>query len=128
MTWLNSTEMFARPSKQIPGKWQLFEYYTDTSNKLVHFTDDMLKANNEFWNISFAENKNYSHQCELPDLVISNIKDGNWSISKNYITLSFSEKEPKSIEFQFAIEKGVLKLLKKDASGLIEFFGFFKKI
>ena len=33
-----------------------------------------------------------------------------------------------SVEFQFAIEKEQLKLLKKDEKGSIEFFGFFNRI
>jgi hypothetical protein len=44
--------------------------------------------------------------------LISEIKNGNWSISKNYITLTSSGESVESFEFQFAIENEILKLLK----------------
>jgi hypothetical protein len=120
--------MFARPSKQIPGKWHLVEYYTETENELRNITEAQLKAEKELWNIEFTEKKNYSHQCNLPVSLISEIKNGNWNISKNYITLSSSENSNERVEFQFAVEKELLKLLKKDEKGSIEFFGFFNKL
>lgn len=127
LNWLQSTEMFARPSKQIPGKWQLFEYYEETGNDLQNINEARLKEEKNFWDIEFTlENKYYS-QCNLPVWKISKINDGNWSISKNFITLSSSENFRNIVEFQFAIEKKNLKLLKKDALGRIEFFGFFRK-
>lgn len=126
--WLKSTEMFARPSKQLPGKWELFEYYIDTEDELLHFTTDQLKDGKLIWNIDFNENENYSHKCNLPVSLISEMKDGIWNISKNYITFLSPENFRNSIEFQFAIEKKTLKLLKKDPFGKIEFFGFFNKI
>lgn len=120
--------MFARPSKQIPGKWQLFEYYIETGGELNHVTVDQLKAKNQLWNIEFREDENYLHLCNLPVSRISKIKDGKWSISKNYITLTSLENSKENIEFQFAIEKEQLKFLKKDEKGSIEFFGFFNRI
>ena len=84
--WLKSTEMFARPSKQLPGKWELFEYYIDTKEELLHFTTDQLKERKSFWSIDFREDENYSHKCNLPVSLITEMKDGNWNISKNYIT------------------------------------------
>lgn len=128
LNWLKSTEMFARPSKQIPGKWHLVEYYTETENELRNITEAQLKAEKQIWNIEFTEKKNYSHQCNLPVSLISGIKNGDWNISKNYITLSSSENSNERVEFQFAVEKELLKLLKKDEKGSIEFFGFFNKL
>jgi hypothetical protein len=32
------------------------------------------------------------------------------------------------MEYQFAVEKGNLRLLKKDFTGKIELFGFFRKV
>jgi hypothetical protein len=127
LSWLKSTEMFARPSKQIPGKWQLFEYYVEKGNDLQNINEARLKEEKELWDIEFTVENKYYHQCNLPVWQISKIKNGNWSISKNFITLSSSENERNSVEFQFAIEKEKLKLLKKDALGRIEFFGFFRK-
>jgi len=126
-SWLKSTEMFARPSKQLPGKWQLFEYYIEEGDELNHFTEDQLKVGDLFWNIEFKEDENYTHKCNLPVSLITEMKDGKWNISKNYIAFLSPENFRDSIEFQFAIEKGTLKLLNKDAFGRIEFFGFFNR-
>ena len=125
--WLKSSEMFARPSKQLPGKWELFEYYTEPGKELLNLKETQLKANNEFWQIEFTTENEFIQENKLPISQISNVKSGFWSISKNFITLTFSENKGNSIEFQFAIEKGTLKLLRKDALGRIEFFGFFNK-
>jgi hypothetical protein len=127
LNWLQSTEMFARPSKQIPGKWQLFEYYFETSSNLLNINEAQMKERKELWDIEFTEENKYYHHCNLPVWQITKIKNGNWSISKNFIKLSSSENAGNYIEFQFAIEKEKLKLLKKDALGRIEFFGFFNK-
>jgi len=128
LNWLKSTEMFARPVKQIPGKWQLTEYYIEADSELRNITETQLKADNEIWNIEFTEEKKYAQQCNLPVSLISKIKDGNWNISKNYVTLTSFGNSGSNIEFQFAIEKKLLKLLKKDEKGRIEFFGFFRKL
>jgi hypothetical protein len=128
LNWLRSTEMFARPSKQIPGKWQLVEYYVETEDELLNVSETQLKDEKKSWNIQFDENMNYSHQCNLPVSLLSVIKNGNWKISKNYITLTSVENTDKAVEFQFAIEKEQLKLLKKDEKGRIEIFGFFNRI
>lgn len=125
--WLKSSEMFARPSKQLPGKWGLFEYYVESDKQLQNFKETQLKANNEFWQIEFTTENEFIHENKLPISKIPKVKSGFWSISKNFITLTFSENKGNSIEFQFAIEKEILKLLKKDALGRIEFFGFFNK-
>jgi len=127
-SWLKSTEMFARPSKQLPGKWELFEYYIEEGDELRHFTEDQLKGGKVFWNINFNEDENYTHKSNLPVSLVTEMKDGKWNISKNYVTLLSPENFRNSIEFQFAIEKGTLKFLKKDAFGRIEFFGFFNKL
>ena len=108
--WLKTTEMFARPSKQLPGKWQLFEYYFDSEKELNHITEQDLNAVNERWIIEFKEEENYIQESKLPVSLISNIENGSWSISKNYITLIHPENFRNNIEFQFAIDKGILKL------------------
>jgi len=128
INWLKSTEMFARPSKQIPGKWHLVEYYTETESELRNISENQLKADSEFWNIEFTAEKKYSQNCNLAVSIISEIKNGNWNISKNYITLSPTGEMIESVEFQFAIEKEMLRILKKDNLGRIGFFGFFKRM
>lgn len=126
--WLKSTEMFARPSKQMPGKWQLCEYYFETTDELRNIKEADLKAENEYWNIELTIENKFYHQCNLPVWQISEIKNGNWSISKNFVIFTSSDNNRNNIEFQFAVEKSKLKLLKKDALGRIEFFGFFNRI
>lgn len=125
--WLKSSEMFARPSKQLPGKWELFEYYTESGKELLNIKEKQLEANSEFWKIDFTAENKFSQDNNLPVWQITKVKNGNWSILQNFITLVSADNKANSIEFQFAIEKGTLKLLKKDALGRIEFFGFFNK-
>ncbi len=59
LNWLKSTEMFARPSKQIPGKWELVEYYIEKGNELLNIKEEQLKANSEFWHIEFTPDFNF---------------------------------------------------------------------
>ncbi len=119
--------MFAKPSKQIPGKWELVEYYIEKGNELHNIKEPQLKVNHEFWQIEFTDEREFVHENYLPVWQISKVNNGNWSISKNFITLVSAENKVNNIEFQFAVEKDILKLLRKDALGRIEFFGFFKR-
>jgi hypothetical protein len=125
--WLGATEMFARPSKKLPGKWVLFEFYTEPGKELIHKTTEQLKAEKIFWEIEFNTEEKYIHHSNLNVPVIEKITDGTWSRSKNFITLLHPDNFRDNVEFQFAIEKDNLKLLKKDSLGRIEFFGFFRK-
>ncbi len=125
---LQSVEIFASPSKKIPGRWQLFEYYIDEVNELKHIKREQLTSEKQNWNIEFATDKKYIHKTNIPVSIISNIENGSWHIAKNFITLIHPNDIDKNTEFQFAIVKGNLKLLKKDKLGKIEFFGFFKKL
>lgn len=120
--------MFARPSKLLPGKWQLVEYYTETGSELLNIKEVDLSHNKEFWTIELTPENRFYHQCNLPVGLISKISNGEWQITKNYIAFLSSDNHGSNTEFQFAVENGRLKLLKKDAKGRIEFFGFFKKI
>jgi hypothetical protein len=125
--WLQSTELFERPRKKLPGKWQLFEYFVDEKAELLHFEEKDLKASKQFFDLEFLE-QNYSRQSNIPIPLIENSKSGKWSTAKNFVTLLDEENFRESTEFQFAFEKGNLKLLKKNAFGKIEFFGFFRKL
>ncbi len=119
--------MFARPSKQIPGLWHLVEYYEETDEGLQNIKESQLKSENKYWNIEFKGDNNFTHYSNLSVLLISEIRNGNWNISKNFITLNSVQNSGNIIEFQFAVTNDQLKLLKKDASGRIEFFGFFNR-
>jgi len=127
-SWLKSTELFARPAKEIPGKWQLFEYYTETEGELVHLKEKQLKEMNQYWHIEFNSGGQVIHTSNLPVSFLHGSEHDNWQIIRNFITLYSSEKIQDDIKFQFAIEKQQLKLLKKDPSGRIEIFGFFRKM
>ncbi|MGC9353927.1 MAG: hypothetical protein ACP5D9_08820 [Mariniphaga sp.] len=126
--WLKTTEMFARPSKQLPGKWLLFEYYTEKSGKLVNVNESELKQQDIFWEIEFGENGEFSQQTNSPSGFLENTGASQWSLSKNYITFLHPADFRKNMEYQFAVEKGNLRLLKKDSTGKIELFGFFRKV
>jgi hypothetical protein len=125
--WLKSTEMFASPSKQIPGRWELIEYYIESGKELRNIKKTQLKAGNEFWHIEFTAEHQFLHETNLPVWQINKVTNGDWNVSKNFITLSSADNTRNNIEFQFAVENRTLKLLKKDALGRIEFFGFFSK-
>ena len=126
--WLKSTEMFLRPSKQLPGKWRLFEYYTEKSGELVNVKENQLKQQGIFWQIEFGKNGIFKQQTNSPTGFLENIGASQWSLSKNYITFLHPADFRKNEEFQFAVEKGNLRLLKKDYAGKIELFGFFRKL
>ncbi len=126
--WLKSTELFMRPSKKIPGKWSLYEYYVDSKNELLHYTSDKLKENNQSFTIIFLPDKTFSRTASLPISCIQNIEKGEWSISRNFITLIDKENFRNNVEFQFAFEKGNLKLLKRNKFGMLDFFGFLKPL
>jgi len=125
--FLQSSEMFARPSQQIPGKWDLYEYYTENESDLKHVKEEFLNSENLFWNMEFLDDEKYMADSNLSLTIISSIEKGTWSISKNFITLEHPEDSKKNVEFQFAIEKENLKILKKDTLGKIDFFGFFRR-
>jgi hypothetical protein len=124
--WLQSTEMFARPSKQLPGKWQLVEYYTESKGELINLKQRDLAELNLKWKIDFSVDYQFFNTSSLNLDLIKNIKDGTWKLQKNFLELSTNDS--KTVRFQFAIEKEQLKLLKKDETGQIEFFGFFHRI
>jgi hypothetical protein len=127
LNWLQSTEMFARPSKKLPGKWILREYYTEPGNELIHMEEAQLKAQQLFWEAEFTKDEKFLHHTNIAVPLLSGISNGTWDRSKNFITIIHPEDFRKNVEFQFAIDKEDLKLLKKDAFGKIEFFGFFRK-
>lgn len=127
LNWLKTTEMFAQPSRKLPGKWKLQEYYFEPGEKLVNVKENQMKAGNLFWEIEFAARDQYIHRTNLPIPLIAGLTSGYWSHSRNFITLIHPKDFRNNVEFQFAIEKETLKLLKKDRFGKIEFFGFFRK-
>lgn len=126
VNWLKSPEVFGSISKKIPGKWLLFEYYIDSDDQLLNFKDKDLKEKNWSLQLEFRNDGTFVENGELRVILFQDAKQNKWSVSKNFITLIHPENFRNNIEFQFAFEKGNLKLLKKDSFGKIKFFGFFK--
>lgn len=127
LSWLKSSGMFERPSKKIPGKWVLWEYYIEPENELINIKKEQMEAENFFWEIEFGKDQTFFHKTNLSFPLVKKIAGGNWSRTRNFITIIHPENFRNSVEFQFAINKETLKLLKKDKRGRIEFFGFFRK-
>lgn len=123
--WLKSPEVFGNRKKLIPGKWQLFEYYVDEGEDLLHFDENALEQNKVLFVLSFLDNHEFKMAGNAPVKLLEGTTEGKWSVARNFITLINPKDFRSNIEFQFAFEKGNLKLLKKDAMGKIEFFGFF---
>lgn len=121
------SEWFARPAKQIIGEWHLFEYYLDRDKELHHVEEVQLKNEKSSWQLKFSPEGNFTHQKNLEIQILQNIENGTYGISKNFICFIHPSDFRNTIEFQFAISKGVLKILKKNTKGEIDFFGFFKK-
>ncbi|HYQ56324.1 MAG TPA: hypothetical protein VEP89_03175 [Draconibacterium sp.] len=126
--WLKSPQVFGSKKKMIPGRWQLFEYYLDLDKELLHFEEPFLKENKVLLVFSFLENHELILAGNPPVELLKNFTEGKWSVARNYITFIEPKNFRNNIEFQYAFEKGNLKLLKKDAMGNIEFFGFFKRV
>jgi|GEM_PF-699526 len=124
--WLKSPEVFGSITKKIPGSWQLYEYYVDLKEDLIHLRETDLKNNNELLQIEFGEDEQFSLNEQLPLPVFKQLQEGQWSVHRNFITLVDPKNFRNNIEFQFAFQKNDLKLLKKDRTGKIEFFGFFR--
>lgn len=125
--WVASTEMFARPSKQLPGKWLLFEYYTEQNTQLINYKEDQLKSMKRFWELVFETDGKLVQDSNIPIEFLKEAGPVKWQTSRNFLILKGLNDPESSVEFQFAISNGVLKLLRKHVDGKIEFFGFFRK-
>jgi len=125
-SWLCSPEVFGRVAKKIPGNWQLFEYYRDTEDELVHIQESDLAQSNEALLIDFLPQNEFCLTAKISVPIFPTERKGVWSVNRNFITLVDAKDFRNNTEFQFAFGKGNLKLLKKDKFGKIEFFGFFK--
>jgi hypothetical protein len=126
--WLYSTEMFARPFKEIPGKWRLFECYSEPGDHLVNMKEEDLEQAGYYWNIDFEEYGSLTQEMNLPVKFLTDASECNWQTARNFLKLTHKESPGIIEEFQYAISKGNLKLLQKDSDGKIIFFGFFRKI
>ncbi len=126
-SWLKAGEMFARPSKMLPGKWQLFEYYYDSGADLINIKEADLQLDNNKMLIEFNVDNTLTINENLKIEIFRNFEKGNWFRKRNFVTLTNNEKQEKYLTFQFDAGTEQLKLLKKDAKGRIDFFGFFRR-
>jgi hypothetical protein len=120
--------MFARPSKQLAGKWELYEYYSESEEKLIHKEKVQLQAEQLFSRIEFLEDSNFLSDSNLPENIFQGEEPFTWSVARNFVTLVHKNDFRNNKDFQFAISKQTLKLLQKDQLGKIVFFGFFRKL
>ena len=118
-----------KKNNSLPGQWKLFEYYTEPGNELIHITESLVDSENHRWQITFEDQGSYIHETNLSISLLEQIEPaGTWSRSRNFLTLLHSADFRKNVEFQFAFEKGNLKLLKKDQFGKVIVFAFFKRL
>ncbi|MFV0265569.1 MAG: hypothetical protein ACK5HT_00375 [Draconibacterium sp.] len=125
VSWLASPEVFGNVSKSLVGTWFLFEYYMDEREELVHMREFDLQREKQQVVITFFDDE-FEVNAHISVPLVARLKKGRWSVAKNFITFIDPENFRNNVEFQFAFEKGNIKLLKKDERGMIEFFGFFK--
>jgi len=125
--WWESLEVFARPLNLIPGRWILYEYYTEPGSELLNIKEEQLKSDNRFWKIEFSQKGELRQNSNLPVRFMEDIPQCCWRLAGNYLKIIHPENSNYYEEFQYAVEKEFLRLLKKDLSGRIVFFGFFKK-
>lgn len=126
--WLKSTELFSRPSLEVPGVWHLFEYYAEPEGHLVHFIEGDMVEKHLYWEIALDSEGRFRQKSNLPIQLFPGNGICNWHIKSNFIILSHPQTREKGEKYQFAMDRRVLKLLKKDSSGRIEIFGFFRKV
>ena len=112
----------------LPGSWKLVEYYTEPGDELLNFKEEQIVSDNLHWEITFSEEGEFTLKSNLNISVLEGLESGNWSKSRNFVTLLHPDDFRKNTEFQFAFDKGNLKLLKKDGFGKIIVFAFFKRL
>ncbi len=117
-----------RLNNSLLGEWKVFEFYFDSKNILHHVEKDQLESEGNFWNISFLELGILKMNVMLPAQSVKGVNANKWSRKRNYITLFDGNCPDDSNTFQYAIDNGVLKLLKKEDSGRIEIFAFFERV
>lgn len=125
-SWVNSFIAPVRPKMTLTGLWILYEYYYEPEDELLHIKEEQLLKGNIHWEIEFDNRGIFRQKSNLPVKFFTNEKIYFWSLSQNFLNIITPEKDQKEV-FQFALTKNQLRLLQKDQSGRIVFFGFFKK-
>jgi hypothetical protein len=125
--WIQSAEIFLRPSQKIIGRWLLFEYYTEPGDELINVKQDKLIKDKLFLEMEFDSRGIVNQDSNLEVSFWEDMGLYNWRLSGNFLKLSSPCDNSKSEKFQYSVQKNYLKLLKKDINGKIIFFGFFRK-
>jgi hypothetical protein len=125
--WVRSVMLFLKPKLIIPGKWLLYEYYSEPEDELLHYQANYLKENNLYWEIVLEHGGLFKQKSNLPIRFLNDCEICRWKISGNYLKIKDTQELNFNEEFQIAILKDSVRLLKKDISGRIIFFGFFRK-
>jgi hypothetical protein len=112
----------------LQGSWKLFEYYTEYNCDLTNFKEPQITAEKITWDLEFIDGGKYKQHTSLKIPIIEALGAGTWSRERNYVTIIHPADFRQNVEFQFAFEKGNLKLLKKDVMGKIIVFAFFKRV
>jgi nucleoid-associated protein YejK len=120
--------MFARPSKMLPGKWQLVEYYYESDNELINLKEAELLQRNFLMQIQLNNDNSLIINENLDLDIFLDYNKGGWLRKRNFVSFVNNGKQEKYLTFQFDAGVDLLKLLKKDDKGKIDFFGFFKRI
>jgi hypothetical protein len=128
LSWVKSTEMFSRPSRRVPGKWHLYEFYYEPEGQLIHVDEEGLKFGNLEWEIILNPQGHFSQQSSVPVKILDGLSNCRWSLSGNYIKLIHPVNDSEHEEVQFAVVNDNLRLLKKETDGTIRFFGFFRRV
>lgn len=128
LSWVNKKYIYINPSFQLPGKWRLFEYYSEPGGSLVNVKEEQIKKEDQYLEIGFRREGKLEWVANLPVQFLDGASSYTWRSSRNFIILFQADDSRKKVKLQFAIVKEELKLLKKNQDGRIEFFGFFSKV
>jgi len=115
-------------NNSLPGKYKLYEYYSETEKELVHVEETKVTSEKLMWDVEFLEGGGFFSSSNLDIPLVAGIEATRWSKLRNFVTLLDPGDFRKNVEFQYAFEKGNLKLLKKDKAGKILIFAFFNRI
>ena len=124
LKWVRSVIMSGRPGLIIPGRWVMYEYYYEQKDKLLHIKEDQLMQKKEFWEIEFDKEGSFRQKSNIPVKFFENQKVCYWKLSGNYLIVGSGNYRE---TFQFAVTARQMRLLQKEKTGRIVFFGFFRK-
>jgi len=90
----------------------------------LHIEEDQLIREKSFWEIEFDKEGSFRQKSNIPVKFLENQKVCYWKLSGNYLNIESGNYRE---TFQFALVNGQMRLLQKEKTGRIVFFGFFRK-